>query len=237
MKKLTVVFYEYPKALHDIKAWEELKQNEIQEKYQQTDSKFIYELEKEIVYCTPLLFFDKLDIGLRRVFYYKTLIFGKFNSDELLKISQITSEYEKTKIKPAIIHLDGIDKSGKDTVRKQLVNDSKGNYLVYVRSFLSQIAYSRIYNRNIDEEYFFEKIRKEYEIGAKFFLLFCSEDVFRKRYIQHNETDLDIDDFKKHSRVFIDVCAEISEKCGITIMPISTEESLEKVITNIKELL
>ena len=42
-----------------------------------------------------------------------------------------------------IIHIDGPDKTGKDSIRRDVVKKSKGTSLVYVRSFLSQIVYSR----------------------------------------------------------------------------------------------
>ena len=52
-------------------------------------------------------------------------------------------------MKAEIIHIDGPDKTGKDSIRREVVKSGKGSYLVYVRSFLSQIVYGRIYNRNI----------------------------------------------------------------------------------------
>ena len=54
----------------------------------------------------------------------------------------------------AIIHLDGVDKTGKDSIKTEIVILSNGRILVVARSFLSQIVYYRIYNRFIDESFF-----------------------------------------------------------------------------------
>ena len=55
-----------------------------------------------------------------------------------------------------IIHIDGPDKTGKDSIRRQVVKNAKGTTLVYIRSFLSQIVYSRLYNRKINEDWFLQ---------------------------------------------------------------------------------
>ena len=54
-------------------------------------------------------------------------------------------------MKEHIVILDGVDKTGKDTIKDCLVRLSNGKILVIVRSFISQIVYSRIYKRNINE--------------------------------------------------------------------------------------
>ena len=64
----------------------------------------------------------------------------------------------------AIVHLDGVDKTGKDSIKTEIVKQSNGRVLVVARSFLSQIAYNRIYNRFIDESFFIQKMK----LGIKF---------------------------------------------------------------------
>ncbi len=112
-------------------------------------------------------------------------------------------------MKSAIVHLDGADKTGKDSVRRFLVKEHKGNCLVYVRSFISQIAYGRIYNRNINEKFFWREFIFSGSIfNHKFFLLTCDEIVAAKRFIENNEKDILISDFIKHQNVFLEVAEE-----------------------------
>ena len=93
-------------------------------------------------------------------------------------------------LKAEIIHIDGPDKTGKDSIRREIVKSGKGNYLVYVRSFLSQIAYSRLYNRNINEGFFFECWSHAVNIlDNKFFFIDCTYELAKERFIKHNEKD------------------------------------------------
>jgi len=104
-----------------------------------------------------------------------------------------------------IVHIDGPDKTGKDSIRRQVVKNGKGSTLVYIRSFLSQIAYSRLYKRDINEKLFFELWSNASKRGEEFYFIDCSFDLVKKRFIQHDEADLDIKDWKKHRDVFYDV--------------------------------
>jgi len=137
-----------------------------------------------------------------------------------------------------IIHIDGPDKTGKDSIRREIVKLGKGNYLVYVRSFLSQIVYSRLYNRNINEDYFFECWSYAANIlDNKFFFIDCSYELVKERFIKHSEDDLDIKDWKKHRDVFCDVIEE-AEKLGIKINRIdTTKDTIKQSAKNIKEML
>jgi thymidylate kinase len=142
-------------------------------------------------------------------------------------------------IRPIIIHIDGPDKTGKDSIRREVVIGGKGNYLVYVRSFLSQIVYSRLYNRKINEDYFFHKWITAQISGEKFFFIDCSYELVKERFMKHNEQDLDIKDWKDHRRVFYDVIKEAEER-GIKINRIDTtidsiNNSAENIIKEITE--
>lgn len=122
-----------------------------------------------------------------------------------------------------IIHIDGADKTGKDTIRNILVKKSEGKYLVYVRSFISQIVYSRIYDRKINELFFWHKFRSANRVNdEKFFLLTCSVEEAKKRFIEHNEKDIHIDRFEYHQEKFLEVAAEAIYKYGIVINVIDT---------------
>ena len=137
-----------------------------------------------------------------------------------------------------IIHIDGPDKTGKDSVRREIVQLGKGNYLVYVRSFLSQIVYGRIYNRNINEDYFFQCWSHAANIlDNKFFFIDCSYELIKERFIKHSEDDLDIKDWKKHRRVFYDVIKE-AEKFRIKIKRVDTTiDTIKQSAKKIKKAL
>ena len=125
-------------------------------------------------------------------------------------------------IKSIIVHIDGPDKTGKDSIRRDVVWESNGNALVYVRSFLSQIVYSRIYNRKIDEHWFFMQLLAAQMRGEKFFFIDCSYELVKERFIKHNEKDLDIKDWKNHRRVFYDVLKLAETNYNIKIKRIDT---------------
>lgn len=54
------------------------------------------------------------------------------------------------KLKVFNIELDGIDKCGKDSVRPYVFYLEPGKYLCRARGLISQIAYAKLYKRNID---------------------------------------------------------------------------------------
>lgn len=54
------------------------------------------------------------------------------------------------KLKVFNIELDGIDKCGKDSVRPYVFYLEHGKYLCRARGLISQIAYAKLYKRNIE---------------------------------------------------------------------------------------
>jgi len=136
-------------------------------------------------------------------------------------------------MKEAIIILDGMDKTGKDTIQKRLVSDSKGKILVINRAFISQIAYNRIYNRNIDEIYFKQLAKKYFDLGAKFVVLSANKETLIERFILHNERDLPINDILLHINIFKDVVNEFKQ--FIEILEIDTSiNNIDETIELIK---
>jgi|TARA_Y100000593_G_C4176616_1_gene269815 hypothetical protein len=121
-----------------------------------------------------------------------------------------------------ILHIDGPDKTGKDSIRRQVVKNGKGNTLVYIRSFLSQIVYSRLYNRNINEKVFFISWAEAIVRGEEFYFIDCSYELVKERFVKHNEKDLDIKDWKKHRKVFYDVLKDAHEQYDIEVNRIDT---------------
>lgn len=124
-------------------------------------------------------------------------------------------------VKECIISIDGVDKTGKDSVRREIIRLSRGKILVKVRTFISQIAYSRIYNRMIDEEFFIQKMFEYQKIGEKYFMLTTDYEILRDRFIQHRESDLSVTSIKEHSRIFDEV-VQVLEGRGIHILHVDT---------------
>ena len=86
----------------------------------------------------------------------------------------------------AIVHLDGVDKTGKDSIKTEIVKQSNGRVLVVARSFLSQIAYNRIYNRFIDESFFIQKMKKlQRDKDYHFIYLEANKKDLEKRFQRH----------------------------------------------------
>lgn len=61
------------------------------------------------------------------------------------------------KLKHYLIELDGIDKTGKDTIERYIAYLGKFKYIVNVRGVLSQLAYAELYNRNYDYDLSIDK--------------------------------------------------------------------------------
>lgn len=74
------------------------------------------------------------------------------------------------------VEFDGIDKSGKDTIMKQIFSAAPNLYIPKSRGLISQIAYSHIYNR--DFEY---KVTKGYLENTLFVLLDVEEEDWKIR--------------------------------------------------------
>lgn len=136
----------------------------------------------------------------------------------------------------SIIILDGVDKTGKDTIQNKLIKVSNGKIMVINRAFISQIVYNRIYNRNINESFFFEKAKQFYNLGVKFIVLTASEQELIQRFIKHDEKDLKINDIKLHLKIFNEVIEEFKNNIEILILDTS-KNSIDDIIKLIEESL
>lgn len=144
----------------------------------------------------------------------------------------------KHKRKPIFIHIDGPDKTGKDSVRVRIVQLSEGSIMTVVRSYISQIAYLIIYDRSekhVNE--FFDMWFSAYVNGEEFVFIDCDFKKVKERFIDHDEQDLAIEDWKSQREVFIQVI-ERGEKMGIKIKKYDTtidtvEQSAIKIIKDI----
>lgn len=52
------------------------------------------------------------------------------------------------RLKYYTIYLDGMDKTGKDTIAKYVIILSKYRYVINCRGIITQVAYDKLYNRN-----------------------------------------------------------------------------------------
>lgn len=122
-----------------------------------------------------------------------------------------------------IVHIEGIDRSGKDTLRRKIVQETKGEYLVIARSFLSQIVYNRIYKRKINENFFWDRfVHANLACDEKFFYLFCDQDIIANRIKETSEKDINASQISHHLAVFQEVIKEAEEKWGVEIHQINT---------------
>lgn len=130
---------------------------------------------------------------------------------------------------PATIILDSIDRCGKDTVRRTLVKQSGGNYLVIVRSVISQVAYARIYNRTIDEEYFFNQGIQLQKLGHIFIYLKADDQLIAQRIKDTNELHITENDIAFHKEIFQQVLFDFRKK-GLMIAEIdTTDQDLNRI--------
>jgi thymidylate kinase len=137
-------------------------------------------------------------------------------------------------MKETIVILDGVDKTGKDTLQKELIKIANGKIMPINRGFVSQIAYSRIYNRGIDEDYFFKKANAFYKLGVKLIILTASENELIKRFDIHGEKDLLKSDIKKHLNVFDSVVNDLITKAAVEVLLIdTTKKDINETVTEI----
>lgn len=101
MKLITICYYEYPAALHEIDAWEKLKNNQIITKTKLLDNVIYYKLENELLICIPvgeLINSFNYETFLKNGKYYKTLIFGKVDSNNLKNILEKVIVFENINV-------------------------------------------------------------------------------------------------------------------------------------------
>lgn len=112
-------------------------------------------------------------------------------------------------MKECVVVLEGVDKTGKDTIKDLLVKASQGKALVIVRSYISQIVYARIYYRHINEEFFISEMSNAIKRGHKFFLLTADKRTLKSRFELTDETDLKINKIDSHIKMFREVVASL----------------------------
>lgn len=99
------------------------------------------------------------------------------------------------------IVLEGIDKTGKDTIQQYIYRLRKGRYAVYNRGNISNAAYDKIFNRN-------EYIERELPKNFLFILLTVDPDDLKIRFEINNEPKIDRE---YHAEVFYETFYNLTE--------------------------
>lgn len=110
--------------------------------------------------------------------------------------------YKMNKLKYDTIILEGIDKTGKDTLIKYLASLGEYKYAIYQRGVISNNVYNNIYNRPM----------YEYNINkhALYVLLEADYDDLKIRFKINNEPNIDI---PLHLEKFSEIFYEMTEGC------------------------
>lgn len=112
LNKTTLCFYQHPEALHEINSWKELVKDKTIRISQDENVHFqIVELKREDETFENLIIVpvienqinfeltkEIIEYGLIKEYkYYKTLLFGRFNSSDLESISKFIKKHESRK--------------------------------------------------------------------------------------------------------------------------------------------
>lgn len=122
------------------------------------------------------------------------------------------------------IILEGVDRTGKDSIRHEIVKQSNGKIVVMCRSYISQIVYSRIYNRNINEQEYYDLIEKTKDIGYEYYILTADYKVLLERFKATNEQMIDI---KRDLIAFEKIAKELNIKLIDTSIKMPSELAKE----------
>jgi len=112
------------------------------------------------------------------------------------------------------VEFDGIDKSGKDSIMKQIFNVAPNKYIPKARGLMSQIAYAKLFNRNYNY-----LVTDGYLENTLFVLLTVDEDDWNVRCAlthehEKNANRKDVEGkikYKEHSEAFQYAFNEISK--------------------------
>lgn len=105
------------------------------------------------------------------------------------------------KLKIDTIILEGIDKTGKDTIQQYIYRLKKGRYAVYNRGNISNAAYDKIFNRN-------EYIERDLPNNFLYILLTVDPEDLKIRFEINNEPEIDRE---YHAKVFYETFYRLTE--------------------------
>lgn len=147
--------------------------------------------------------------------------------------------------KESFIILDGVDKTGKDTIDHKIIETTNGKILTICRGPISQIAYSKIYGRNLDINYYYKLIQKlHFFLDAHFFLLTADDNILLDRCYKYKEKDFekqddfDIEKIRIHKHNFIEVTKIVIESYKTPVYEIDTGKySIKECTDQILEII
>lgn len=112
------------------------------------------------------------------------------------------------KLKIFNVELDGIDKCGKDSVRPYLFYLEPGKYLCRARGLISQIAYAKLYNRDIQWDC------EDYTKNTLFVLLNVYKNDWEIRCKLTNEPNTGFT-YKQMTQAFYDARYELESRFNV----------------------
>ena len=133
------------------------------------------------------------------------------------------------KYKWPLIVFEGIDKVGKTTLHREFDKYVNYKYLTCDRLFLTYLAYSTRYKRQVEVDSFYKWFEQDNEIII--INIIASEETLLKRFKDTNHKKINI---KKDLRSFEKAILVLSD-LGVKIININTENS--KPIESVKEIL
>lgn len=113
------------------------------------------------------------------------------------------------KLKVFNIELDGIDKCGKDSVRPYVFYLEPGKYLCRARGLISQIAYAKLYKRDIEWDGI------DYTKNTLFVLLKVDKQDWEIRCKLTNEPNTGFT-YEEMTNAFFDAMLELQKRFNIT---------------------
>jgi len=121
------------------------------------------------------------------------------------------------------IALEGIDKTGKDTIREYIFFLGKAKYICRTRGLISAIVYSKLFNRGY-----------EYDTSAQpnvvYIHLVADKEDWQIRCKMTNEKEIDYD---THSKVFAEVCNQFRQQGSIVLKYNTSKQTAYKIAKDI----
>lgn len=109
-------------------------------------------------------------------------------------------------IKVFNVEIEGIDKCGKDTICDYLIQIDPSEYMFKARGILSQIAYAKLYNRDIQFD-----VDEKYLANTMIVLLDVYEEDWKVRCKLTNEPDMNFS-FAECRQEFFNAFLKLKEK-------------------------
>jgi hypothetical protein len=125
---------------------------------------------------------------------------------------------------------DSSDKSGKDTLIKEFHKSTNFQYPCINRWTGTSYSYGKFWNRDLNFE---EYLKYDFQMFDKIILvyLYAPNEIIEKRFIEHNEKDIDIKDLQKLKDIYE---KDYLEKTPLYTIKVDTSQSIKDCIELIK---